>query len=82
MPVRSRVLRGTGGEGTGVGEVFGRSKRRRLERNSDARRGHSYRSFTARDVGCEGHGKVWTEMWGFPPQLGKRGLGISKIFSP
>ena len=77
LPVRSRDLKRRE-EGGRSGE---KSKRGRLKKNSDTSRGHSYRSFTVRDVGCKGHEKTWTEVCGSSPQEWKRGLGISQILS-
>ena len=39
--------------------------------------GRSYRYFFVRDVGCEGQDKIWTEVWGSPPQEEQRGLVLS-----
>ena len=43
------------GEAGGRG---GRSKIGCLKRNSDTKRGHCHRSFTVKDVVCEGHEKI------------------------
>ena len=50
----------------------GRSKRGKLDRNFDARRGHSHRSNSVRGVGCEEQEKTWTVVWGTNPQEGYR----------
>ena len=49
--------------------------------SSYARYGHFYRSFTVRDVGCDGDCKRWTDVRGSHPQKGQRELGIIPILS-
>ena len=56
-----------------------KEKEGRLKRNSDARGVRSHRSFTVMDVGCEGHDKRWTQVWGLYLQEGQRGLVILTI---
>ena len=57
-----------------------KSKIGRLRRNSHARRGRSHRCFTVRDVGCEGHEKIWTEVLDSPSREGQRALKISTSY--
>ena len=44
----------------GEGGRGGRSKKGRIDRNSNARRGCSHRSNSVRGIGCEEHEKTWT----------------------
>jgi len=53
--------------------VSERSKRGRIDRNSDARRGRSHRFNSVRGVGCKEQEKTWTVVWGPNPQQGQRG---------
>ena len=69
-----------GGGSRGGGGRGGRSKMGRLDRNSDARCGRSYRSNSVRGVGCEEQEKTWV-VWGANPQEGQMGLGTSPILS-
>ena len=58
-----------------------RSKKGRLDKNSEARRGRSHRSNSVRDVGCGEHEKTWTVVWGTNPREGQMGLETSHILS-
>ena len=67
-------------EGSGEGkERGGRSKKGKLKRNSNARRGLSQKFLSVRG-GPERQEKLWREIWGSSPQ-GQRGLRISPIIS-
>ena len=44
-------------------------------------RGCFHRSYSVRDVGCEGQEKIWMKVWCFPPQEERRGIGNSYILS-
>ena len=72
------LVRQNSGGGGGRGK---RSKKGRLDRNSDASCGCFHRSNSVRGVGCEEQEKTWTVVWGTNPQEGKRGLGTSPILS-
>ena len=61
----------------GVGRG-GRSKKGRLDWDSDAGRGHPN---SVRDVGCEELEKTLTVIWWTNLQEGQRGLGTSPILS-
>ena len=74
LSARRKGLRGEGGRS-------GRSKKGRLDRNSDARCGRSYRSNSVRGVGYEEQEKTWMVVFGTNPQEGQRGLGAIPILS-
>ena len=70
--------------GTGLRESSkkgGRSKKGRLDRNSDARPGRFQMTYSIRNVRCEEQEKTWTLMWGTNPQEEQKGLKTSPIFS-
>ena len=73
LTILSARRRGLEGGGGGRG---GRSKKGRIDKNSDARCGRSDRSNSVRGVECEEYEKTWTVVWGCNPQEGNRGHGL------
>ena len=58
-----------------------RLKKGRIDRNSDARCGHSHKSNSIRGVECEEQEKTWTVVFGTNPQEGQTGMETSPILS-
>ena len=58
---REEEAGGEGGRGRG-------SRKEKRKRNSDLRRGRSYKFFLfpVRDVGCDGQKKIWAVVWDSP----------------